>query len=200
MTSISDMNKYDEVYEEVDVLDLISNTWCERKPLPGKLLESAAVLLNSTIFVTCGACPDGKTSCKSFKYDIPTDTWIPCQDVPGDIVGERCISVVGSKVYICDYKDFLMYDVDSDTWATLEKPPVPTFHAALVLWGDDDLLLMGGYTRTNHQEGHKNPNHQIQRYSINKGTWTVENEVLPQALSFHYAFVMEMEDGASVSA
>lgn len=138
--------------------------------LPVALDNMAGAFLGSRIYVV-GGLQDGHASAAMYAYDFNYDEWFVCAPLPTPRVQPVC-AAQGGRLYVWGgyvqpidslgrvqgescavYSDGYAYDPQADAWRPAATPvdedghPLTLTGGAVVPWGDDEILAVGGVNR-----------------------------------------------------
>ena len=158
--------------------------------MPCKVTDPGVAVVRGNIIMMGGMDPDDKISLKTYKYEVLTDSWVTCQDMPEKKqYFVHSTVVVDKKVYVLAHKDFLVYEVLVDEWSHLSAHPRPSYWCAMVM-NNNKLITLGGYEDATNCG--QNPHGDVHSYDISKNSWMKEEATMPVPLSFHAAFTVQL--------
>ena len=149
--------------------------WQSAPPMPSALQYPKSTCHDTIVYLM------GDDNPVLYMFDVIAKVW--CQkpampEHPGSCfsiaAGNGNLYAAGGKMKIC-----WQFKFSTDSWAKLSSPELVHVYGAMI-FHDDQLLLIGGCRV--HTEG----------YAITGDTWAVAPYILPEKLTTHYAFMMDL--------
>jgi len=124
--------------------DPATNTWLQRANLPVPLSRAAGASDGTYGYVACGVTTGWTYSNTLYRYNPSTDSWTNLSTVPGG-AGRMWpfMAYYQGKLYIGGgtpivnkpfYRDFYVYDIQTNTWTRLADHPTPNYEGWAVAY------------------------------------------------------------------
>ena len=151
--------------------------------------NSACAQIGKNLYVLMGQYPSGDSAQKLYKFDMETEVWTQLADFPGVWDGANYVNSWGGSMttdgvnlYVTDGvglggytdRDLRKYSPATDTWTTLEQPPVATYYSSLVYYNGYLYQISGTDGVTDLTS--------IRKYDVSMGTWSTSSIALPETL------------------
>ena len=174
----------------IHVLNVSDLSWTKVSDLKYGVKNPGLAVVDGDIYVTGGVNTDATISRRIVKYRPSTDQWTDRRQMPVNAQSSVASTVaVGKRIYLLGHKDFLCYDTERDNWSILDAPLIPSYWCSMV-YRHGKLLAMGG------DEGRerlgRSSHDRLQSYDLDSRKWSLLNNTMTVALSFHYSFVVHI--------
>ena len=167
---------WNDVTSSAYELDLKSQKWIQRRPVPGMVgrLAASAVAINGQVFIFGGYLLDGdghETTVSDLNVYVPfedryyrgKDLPVPVDDAVVGLFRDRYIYVVGGRSKGEAVRNVQIYDTEKDTWMQATPlPGTPVFGHAGAIAGNTLVYVDGAY---------RNPDPKGPRYVASAECW-----------------------------
>lgn len=167
-----------------------SNTWTKISDSPlASSQNSACAQIGKKLYLLTGNFGVADTPQQLYCFDMEAETWTLLAPFPGVWDGANYINSWGGSMttdgvnlYVTDGvglggyadRDLRKYTPATDTWTTLEQPPVATYYSSLVYYNGYLYQISGMDGVTDLTS--------IRKYDISMGTWSTSSVALPETL------------------
>ena len=183
------------------------DAWTGVTPLPNSLVRYAHAQdpANPDSFYVFTGVSHGSIVDRSWRYDVPTDTWNPLAPIPTDHEGPTG-ACDGTNVYVMggsnDMDQLQIYNIAGDSWSTGANLPRNSIMAAAGAWGGQVFLISG--------ENDFSPGGlvgDVNIYDVGTDTWVGTGTAAPTPTGFagyyqvgSYVYIVGGWDGGSPGA
>ncbi len=184
-----------KVVASVEYLDQVNQKWQSVLDMPIELRHQICVSRGQYIYAFGGLGANDQPSVCSFEFNSMKNEWKKLNDMPqvcnfaSGVVYKDSIFIVGGFRRCC-----LSFNPSQNQWTTLSRCTHEHADAPALLWRGK-ILVCGGRSRSPEDldpDGEAGETSVIEAYDPGTDTWSVLQQELPEKLSLHFVFSIEV--------
>jgi hypothetical protein len=170
---------YNTVYSINEVYNIKTDKWETKAPIPQPKQNYSIAVLNNKIYVIGGETKEGTNiwapTSTVYAYDIASDSWEQCQDLPTNrywmgtiIIDGKIVCLGGSIRDNVPLDETIVYNPDLDIWSSLAAFPKPVIYMNMAMY-EGKIHAAGGMGVNN-----------VQYSDVYEGTMISEGNFIPE--------------------
>ncbi len=184
----------EKLLSSVECLPLFSKNWKTLPPMPKALAHVMVVSYGESIYVFGGLDMKDNPSQSVFVYSTNSRSWQTVAGMPHIVCNLASAVVWRDRIYIVggSWQSCMCYDPVLAQWSTLSQCRHEHIDGPVLVW-KNRIVVCGGRSREAERDnGQPGGTSVIEEYDPETDTWTVSLIELPQKLSSHFVFSVEV--------